>query len=77
MRNIKNRLTKTLRNCEKSYYSNLLFTYQNNIKETRNVLNRIIKGDIDQHIKIQPSFVCKARVVDDIDTIINEFNDFL
>ena len=66
-----------IRNCEKSYYSNLLNKYQNNINETWNVLNRIIKGDIDQHIKISPSFVCKGRVVDDIHTIVNEFNDFL
>ena len=72
----KNRLTKTLRNCVKSYYSNLLSKYQNNIKETWNVLNRIIIDDIDQHLKIPPSFVCKGRVVDYIHTIVNEFNYF-
>ena len=29
----KNRLTKTLRNCEKSYYSDLLNKYKNNAKK--------------------------------------------
>ena len=41
-----------------------------------NVLNRIVKGDIDRHIKILPFFVRKGRVVDDIYMIFNEFNDF-
>ena len=32
-----------------------------------------MKGDIEQHIKIPHSFVCKGRVVDDTQTIFNDF----
>ena len=65
----KNKLTKILRHCKKDYHSKLLHDQTNNVKETRKILNSIMKK--------RETFLLENKSIKNNKDIANGFNTFL
>ena len=71
----KNKLTKILRNAEKSYFNEKLEKEKHNIKATWKILNRVIRG-VANPSKIPDVFIDNNSKITDKKDIANGFNIF-
>ena len=71
----KNKLTKILRNAEKSFYNEQITNQKNNIKETWKLLNKVIRGTPNPD-KLPEMFVENGREIRNKKDIANGFNSF-
>ena len=71
----KNKLTKILRNAEKSHFNGLIEKYKHNIKGTWKVLNSVIRG-VASPSRIPETFMENNIEVRDKKDIADGFNNF-
>ena len=71
----KNKLTKILRNAEKSFYNEQITNQKNNIKATWKLLNKVIRGTSNTD-KLPEMFIENGREIRDKKGIANGFNSF-
>ena len=71
----KNKLNSIMTRCKKDYYTNLLQSHKNNIKETWKVLNGILNKNVNKQLKYPDTFIDKGDEVTG-DAIVNGFNNF-
>ena len=71
----KNKLTKILRNAERSFYNKQIADQRNNIKGTWKILNKVIRGTSSTD-KIPEIFIENNREIRDKKEIANGFNSF-
>ena len=71
----KNKLTKILKNAEKSHFNGLIKMYKHNIKDTWKVLNSVIRG-VANPSKIPETFMENNIEVRDKKDIADGFNNF-
>ena len=71
----KNKLTKIMRNAEKSYYNEQLLKQKNNMKATWKILNEVIRG-ISTSSKIPDTFLEGNTEIHNKKNIADGFNNF-
>ena len=71
----KNKLTSTLRYCEKQYYSDLLKINKNNMKETSKIINDLVKKNLPQGY-LTRQFIKIGSIISGNMNIAEHFNSF-
>ena len=71
----KNKLTNIMRSCKKEYYNKLVEKNKNNSKGIWNILNSIIRKGTANN-KYPDYFIDNNKTINDMNNVVNEFNDF-
>lgn len=69
-------LTNIMRNCKKDFYNKLLENNKHNIKGIWNTLNSVIRNKSRQNIHYPNYFVENDNIMNNMDDVVNIFNDF-